>query len=101
MKLRSMEEWINIWALPEMHAGVPEMGAVDAWHKALTEIEELKMDDTPFSGGVVDIANFFDQIRRTVVYLNGGLCWNVRSHLQGLHCMDGESPLVQLFSRRS
>ena len=30
MRLRSCEPWIREWALPEMHAGVPEMGAVDA-----------------------------------------------------------------------
>ena len=29
-----------------MHAGVPEMGAVGAWHKALTDIEEMKMDES-------------------------------------------------------
>ena len=43
-----MEEWISTWALPEMHAGVLELGAVDAWHKALAEIEELKLTSTPF-----------------------------------------------------
>ena len=25
MRLRTMEEWISIWALPEMHAGAPEL----------------------------------------------------------------------------
>lgn len=44
------------------------MGAVDAWHKALADIEELKLKGTPFCGGVADIAKFFDQIRRKVVY---------------------------------
>ena len=68
MRLKGMEEWIATWALPEMHAGVPEMGAVDAWHKALTDIEEMKLNGTPFCGGVADIAKFFDQIRRQVVY---------------------------------
>ena len=41
MRLRDMEQWIATWALPEMYAGVPQTGAVDAWHKALTDIEEL------------------------------------------------------------
>ena len=51
MRLRSIEEWTVAWALPEMFAGVPEMGAVDAWHKALTDIEELKLKGTPFLRG--------------------------------------------------
>ena len=59
-----------------MPAGVPELGALDAWHKALADIEEMKMDSTLFCGGVADIAKFFEQIRRQVVYRmakNGGV----------------------------
>ena len=44
------------------------MGAVDARHKAPTDIEEMKLAGTSFCGGVADIAKFFDQIRRKVVY---------------------------------
>ena len=29
MRLKSCEPWIREWALPEMHVGVPEVGAVD------------------------------------------------------------------------
>lgn len=64
MRLATMEEWIGPWALPEMHAGVHEMGAVDAWHKALNNIEEVKINATPFCGGVADIAKFSDRRRR-------------------------------------
>ena len=45
-----------------------EKGAVDAWHTALTNIEEFRMDDKGYCGAVADIMKFFDQIRRTVVY---------------------------------
>ena len=51
-----------------MFAGVPGMGAVDAWHQALTTIEELKLEGKAYCGGVADIAKFFDQIRRRLVY---------------------------------
>ena len=60
MRLRSMAEWVISWALPQMHAGVPEMGAVDAWLVALTELEDLKLADIPHCGGVVDIAKFLE-----------------------------------------
>ena len=68
MRLFTMNEWICSWGLPDMHTGVPELGAVDAWHKALTEIEELKLNGTPFCAGVAGLAKFFDQSRRGVVY---------------------------------
>ena len=43
-------------------------GAVDAWHEAPTELEEHKLNGKRFVGGVADIAKFFDQIRRDLVY---------------------------------
>ena len=57
MRLATMEEWIGSWALPEIHAGVSEMGAVDAWHKALTDIEEMKLNGAPFCGGLQTLPN--------------------------------------------
>ena len=63
-----MGPWIREWALPEMHAGIPGMGAVDAWHEALTTLEEHKLMGKQFVGGVADVAQFFDQIRRDLVF---------------------------------
>ena len=68
MRLASLEDWIGAWAFQEMYAGIPEMGAVDVWHEALTNIEELKLDGKAFCGGVADIAKFFDHVRRGIVY---------------------------------
>ena len=48
MRLATMEEWIGSWALPEMHVGVLEMGAVDVWRKAVIDIEDRKLNGTPF-----------------------------------------------------
>ena len=53
--------------MPEMHAGIPEMGAVDAWHEVLTTLEDRKLKGKQFVGGVSDTAKFFDQIRRDFV----------------------------------
>lgn len=50
MRLRCMADWVGSWALPEMHAVVPEMGAVDAWRAALTEIDDYKISGTPYCG---------------------------------------------------
>ena len=61
MRLEYMHLWVQHWALPEMFAGVPGRGAVDAWHDVLTKLEKQELDGTHYCGGVADIANFFDQ----------------------------------------
>ena len=68
MRLADLQEWIDGWALPEMYAGVPGRGAVDAWREVLTTVENLKLDGKNYCGGVADIAKLFDQIQREVVY---------------------------------
>ena len=68
LRLRHMAPWINEWKTEEMYAGVPEYGATDAWHLALARLEHHKLNDTQFCGGVADIAKFFDQLRRNVIY---------------------------------
>ena len=68
MRLEDMHEWISQWAFDEMHAGVPGKGAIDAWHTALTDIEEHKVDGRAYCGAVSDIMKFFDQVRRGLVY---------------------------------
>ena len=50
MRLASIEGWRRSWAMPEMSAGMPEMGAVDAWREALTTIETLKLDGAAYCG---------------------------------------------------
>ena len=69
MRLKDMMPWINSWACCEMYAGIPGKGAVDAWFEALTQIEELAMTEEDYCGAVADIAKFFDQIRRALVYI--------------------------------
>ena len=51
-----------------MYVGVTEMGAIDAWHIGLARLEQHKLDDRQFCGGVADIASLSDQLRRKVVY---------------------------------
>ena len=43
MRLEDLQPWISSWSLPEMFAGVPGVGAADAWHEALTNIEDMKL----------------------------------------------------------
>ena len=50
MRLDDMHTWVRSWALPERYAGVPERGAVDAWHEVLTKTETMKLDNTNYCG---------------------------------------------------
>ena len=68
MRLDDRQVWVRSWCTSEMHAGVPELGATDAWYEALTKIKSLKLNNLEYCGGVADIAKFFDQIIRTLVY---------------------------------
>ena len=68
MRLEDCADWADSWALPEMFAGVPGKGAADAWHAALTDVEEHKLKGNAFCGAVADIMKFFDMIRRDLVY---------------------------------
>ena len=68
LRLDDMEEWMRMWGLPEIFAGVPGKGATDAWYEVLTKVEGHRLAQLPFCGGVADIAKFFDQLRRPLVY---------------------------------
>jgi hypothetical protein len=68
LRLADMQERIRGWSLPEMYAGVPGLGATDAWYEVLTKLEHHKLHDIGFCGGVADIMKFFDQILRNLVY---------------------------------
>ena len=41
---------------------------MDAWREVLTRLESMKLDGKDYCGGVADIAKFFDQIRRPLIY---------------------------------
>ena len=67
MRLEDLQGRISSWSLPEMHAGVPGMGAADALHEVLSSLELRKLKDQRYCGGVADIAKFVDQIVREIM----------------------------------
>ena len=68
MRLKSREDWIDQWTMPQMYVGIPGQGATDAWYGTLTELEEMQLKHIPFAGGTADIMKFVDQIQRELVY---------------------------------
>ena len=79
--------WVQMWPLEEMFAGVPGRGAVDAWHEVLTTLEECKLEDNSYCGRVADIAKFFDQIKRAMLYIRS---------LRQQECQQGFEPPTRL-----
>ena len=61
-----MEDWIEMWDLPDFFADVPGKGATDAWYEVLTKVESHRLAYLPVCGGVADIAKFFDQLASCV-----------------------------------
>ena len=51
-----------------MYAGIPEMGAKDAWWSTALELEDCKLSRIDFTGGAEDIWKCFDQILRPLLY---------------------------------
>lgn len=41
VRLKSLEPWINKWAVPDVYTGAGTQGAEDAWYQTLVDIEVL------------------------------------------------------------
>jgi len=68
-RLHDLEPWIATWATKEMFAGVPGVGASDAWYSTATIIEHSTLHDIPLMGGSADIRKCFDEIQRPLLYI--------------------------------
>ena len=44
MRLSHLDGWVSQWALPEMFAGVREMGAQDGWYSTALDVEEARAE---------------------------------------------------------
>ena len=60
--LARLNGWIKLWATPEIFAGVPGLGASDAWYCTSIEIEYQRCCGRHLTGGAADILKCFDQI---------------------------------------
>ena len=54
VRLRSMTSWTEGWKLPCMFAGVPGMGAEDAWWSTAVKLARAIVEAPPFSGASLD-----------------------------------------------
>ncbi len=67
-RLRDIAPWTDSWKVPGIFAGVPGVGAEDAWYTTNVLLEEAKLTNVPFLGAAADIWKCFDQICRPLLY---------------------------------
>ena len=67
-RLRDITPWAESWRIPGIFAGLPGVGAEDAWYITSVYLEEAKLTNTPYLGAAADIWKCFDQIVRPMLY---------------------------------
>ena len=67
-RLQSLQPWVRSWMTEHMFAGVPHVGAEDAWWLTSLEIEHAQCTRVSLSGGSADIQKCFDMIVRPLLY---------------------------------
>ena len=54
-RLRDISQWAQSWKLDGIFAGLPGVGAEDAWYTTAVTLELAKLTNTPFLGAAADI----------------------------------------------
>ncbi len=67
-RLRHISPWAQSWKIAGIFAGLPGVGAEDAWYTTAVHIEIAKLTNTPYIGAAADIWKCFDQIFRPLLY---------------------------------
>ena len=68
IRLETLRPWIGKWANKSIGAGADPYGATDSAYEVAIDFELARLEGEHTCGGTVDIAKFFDQIVREVVY---------------------------------
>ncbi len=68
LRMKHLQDWIQLWDEEAILAGVPGKGATDGWYKTALILEQARANNLLFAGGSVDIYKCFDQLNRQLVY---------------------------------
>ncbi len=69
VRLRNLRPWIEEWKLDNLYAGIPGLGAEDAWYETAMHAELCKVNGTVITGAAADICKCFDQIQKPILYM--------------------------------
>lgn len=67
LRLRDVAPWVEEWRIDELFAGMPGVGAEDAWWTTSLLIGHSRLHGNTITGGAVDIFMYFDQISRALL----------------------------------
>ena len=68
VRMKNLEGWIKTWAEDNMFAGVPGVGAEDAWYLTSLDFEYLRAKGNQITAGSIDIYKCLDQLVRPLIY---------------------------------
>ena len=69
VRLKHLKPWVNLWSTDEMFAGVPGVGAEDAWWLTSLVFESATLTGQKITGGALDLHKCFDQINRQLAIM--------------------------------
>ena len=68
VRSRDLEGWTQKWALTNMFAGVPGVGAEEGWYLTQIALETQRLQGKQISAGSIDVFKCFDQLSRKLIY---------------------------------
>ena len=87
-RLHSLQPWVKEWCTANTFAGVPLMGADDAWWTAGIQLEHDRLNSVPFAGASADIQKCFDQVVRPLLYALALLATTCKCIIQLVKALD-------------
>ncbi len=67
VRVKNLEDWVRKWQDEKMFAGVPGVGAAEAWYTMALLFEGLRLKGIKVSGGTIDVYKCFDQLLRPLI----------------------------------
>ena len=69
LRLKHLQSWIGLWALPNIFGGIQGFGADEAWYSTAIDLEWALTSCTLVVGGALDLFKCFGQILRPLLYM--------------------------------
>ena len=67
VRMKDLDKWIERWTDPAFFAGVPGVGAEEAWYSTALDIEQRRSEGKQVTVGSIDVYKCFDQVVRKLV----------------------------------
>ena len=68
LRLRALDEWLQKWSTDDLYAGGEPIGTITATYGVGIMMEEIHLEGEECCGAAIDMAKYFDQVNRDLVY---------------------------------